>query len=479
MKTEQWFHQKTEYDKYRDCPARFLGWQMRTGKTKAIIDNACWLAKECKITGVLVIAPNGVHNNWAIRELPRHNWDNVSYCAFVWKNSNTFNDMEFDLFNNIAMNEQHIKWLCVNMESLIIERVQQAIKRFIRKSDVMVVYDESHHFAVPGAKRTSVARGLARLCKYRRNLTGTMVENSPLQAFSQYELLEKGALGHDTYGSFKEDFAVYGQGYGPGGRRFPKLVGYKNVDELKRRMAPYTSVVLRSDCEDLPPVQVDQVYVELDDRIKAQWKLCKANDLAFLEGMFLQAALTGGAALSKLQQIEGGYWKDGASYRELVPPDSNAKMLVLLEEITLHNGQVIVWCQYLHEIDAISKVLANMHIKSGMVHGGVKDRPQVLESFRAGQFKILVAQPKAGGEGLDMSTASKIIWYSQTPDSIVRAQANERATAVGKEGVQIVDLVSPGGVDDYFLKLTIRKTTLAEDISRKGMREVLEALSVC
>lgn len=73
-----------------------------------------------------------------------------------------------------------------------------------------------------------------------------------------------------------------------------------------------------------------------------------------------------------------------------------------------------------------------------------------------------------------MSAASKIIWYSQTPDARIRTQANERATKMGGTSVQLVDLVAPVG--KYFLSITDRKSTLADDIARYGLRAVLDNL---
>ena len=133
------------------------------------------------------------------------------------------------------------------MESLIRPDTQRAIAQFKRTvGRAMLVVDESHHFGKAKAKRTGLARGYARQFEYRRILTGTPIENSPRQAFTQFEILEREALGHRTMGSFDREFTIYGQGYGPGGRRFPKIEGYQNMDTLRQRMAKYAPVGLPS-----------------------------------------------------------------------------------------------------------------------------------------------------------------------------------------------------------------------------------------
>jgi SNF2 family DNA or RNA helicase len=472
MKTPQWAHQKKEYDEHRLDPARAWLWQMRTGKSKQAIDNACYLYEAQEIGGVLIVAPNGVHRNWISREIPRHHWDTSAYGSFAWQNSDPDNAAKFDSFMNPPW--PALRWLAVNQESLIIERCKRAIAKFIRSGrSTMLIVDESHHFAVPGAKRTAVARGLGRACSYRRILSGTPVENSPLQAFSQFEILEKGALGFTTFGGFKNEFAIFENVRTRGGRSYPKITAFKNGERLKQAMSRFTSVVLRSDVEDLPEVQIDTRVVEWDPHLRKAWRDCKAKASAFFLERGAREIVDGGAALVKLQQIEGGFWKQDEKIEALVDFESSPKVEALRDEIVQHDGQVVVWAIFRHELEALSRLLGK---RVCLLYGGSRDRQKLLDDFRSGQYDVALCQPAAVGEGQDLSTATKIIWFSQTPDAIVRQQANERATAVGKGSVQIVDLITPGGTDWYFKKITEKKVTMADDMSRRGMLNVLKDL---
>lgn len=470
MKTTQWAHQKKEWE-HRLDPARAWFWQMRTGKSKMAIDNACFLAQALEIGGVLIVAPNGVHRNWIEREIPKHHWDDIRAEGFSWRNSNPNNAHAFNMFMGCDV---PLKWLAVNMESLIIDRCKNAIAKFIRqRGSVLLVVDESHHFAVPGAKRTAVARGLGRLCSYRRILSGTPVENSPLQAFSQFEILQKGALGYTTYGDYKGEYAKIIQKETQSGKRFPFVAGYKHLDELKARMAEFTSVVLREDVEDLPAVQIAERLVDWDPALRRHWLDCKSKTIKFLQERGARNIPEGGAALVKLQQIEGGFWKQDSKIETLVKLEANPKIAAAREEVELHDGQVIIWAFFRHELDALHRVFGE---DSCVLYGGTPDRQRIIEEFRRGKFKVALCQYQAVSEGQDFSTATKIINFSQTPDAILRAQANERATAVGKGSVQIVDLITPGGSDAYYRKITSQKTTVADDMSRRGMLEVLDEL---
>lgn len=478
MRHAQWEHQRREFANKHE-PARAYLWQPRTGKTKMIIDNACYLAEACEIDGVLIIAPNGVHRQWIEEEVPKHIWKGRPhhYHGFAWRFSNPKNTEDFEAW--FKYTGAYVSWLAVNMEALIRPEVKKALARFFKaKYSVMVVFDESHHFGRPGSKRSRLARGIARLGAYRRILSGTVDENSPLQNWSQYELLERGALGYRTYTEFKQHHAVYVTRRLRGGRHFPALDHYVDLETLKERKARYSSVVLRDDCADLPPIQQVNRLVELTTAQRKWWKDVKDEEIEFLEKMDQRKGLYGGAAFVKLQQIEGGFWKrpDGR-IEHIVPVESNPKMLILGDELAQYDGQVIVWFQFIHELEAAYAVLGNV---AGRFHGSATARDRDLMAFKAGRLRVMLAQPAAAGEGRDLSGKScgMIIWYSQTPDARLRRQANERATVKGGGSVQIIDMVAPGGVDARWQSIADRKTETADDTSRAGLREVLENMNV-
>src|SRR3954469_23581065 len=86
MRLPMWEHQSREWE-HRDAKARMRKWQMRTGKTKTSIDEACYWHETDQIDGVIVFGPNNVHLNWARKEVPKHVWDGVEYRSLAWNTS--------------------------------------------------------------------------------------------------------------------------------------------------------------------------------------------------------------------------------------------------------------------------------------------------------------------------------------------------------------------------------------------------------
>jgi superfamily II DNA or RNA helicase len=461
-------HQESEFNNHWSTKARALLWPPRSGKTKSAIDMACALYQVCAIEGVIVIAPNGVHRNWTIKELPKHHWAEVPYQSYAWRS------IEKKKLEKVAalVAFPGLVWITFNMEAFGLDEARTAIvKLFIRsRPNFLLIVDESHHFAQPGTKRTKWLRGLSHKARYRRILTGTPVEEAPLQAYSQYQIVQEGCLGFTLYEDFKERYAEYEKGYSHG-RNYPVLKEYKNLEDLKARIAPFSSVVLPEECH-IPPLEFDPQVVELSEKAERLYDALRDEDIDTLLALGFVEPPAGGALLWKLQQIEGGY---------LITPDgvkildgASTKFNIVLDEIK--RGTAIVFCNYVHEVEETAKKLNALGIPTGIAHGQAKNREGTLQAFQAGKLQALVAQCRSVSEGYEINAAEKIIWYSQTPSAIVRTQANQRATKIGTEKKNVIDLIWPGGADEYFLSLTNDKTELADDIARRGLQTVIQSL---
>lgn len=496
FKTDPYLHQLREFEEAAETVARALLWQMRTGKTKVVIDTACHLFKTGLIDAVLVIAPNGVHENWTRRELPRHHWDTVEYEALPWRTNvaGTLAENHITPGQRGEWRDRHkawwakadamlkskdLPWFAFNSESMTREDTRKLIARIMRRRKVLVVFDESDDFRKPGSKRTKMARSLAKRAKFRRILTGTVITNSPLAAFSQYELLEREALGFKRYGDFKARYAYYELTSTRTGRQYPKLKEYIHLDELRERMAPWSSVVLREDCEDLPDIiSASRTVTPSDEQLRLYRELHKSFTVEVEEGQKVSIG-ENTTRLTKLQQVLSGFLIDEyGDIHEIAGP--NPRLEAMSDEVYLAPGKVIVWCQFREDIRrVVERLTADGH---GLVeyHGGVssENKEVNLDAFQEDpEIKILVGQPKAGGRGRDMSAADEIIWYSHTFDAIFREQATERATAILGANVRVVDLMGPG-TDPYIRGRVEGNISIADEVAGRGMKEVLRECAI-
>jgi len=494
FKTVPYSHQLKEFEQHGLDQVRALLWTMRTGKTKVVIDSACALYKKGKIDAVIVLAPNGVHENWIRRELPIHHWDTVQRDTLTWRTSacGTVGINAVPKDQRKGWQEQHdawwdrsvrlmkgkrLAWFAFNSESMTRDDVRKLLARIVRRRRCLIVFDESQDFRSPGSKRTKMARALSKRCPFKRILTGTVVTNSPLHAFSQYELLEPEALGFRKYGDFKDRYAEYVTRKNRKGKSYPVLDRYRNLDELQERMAPWSSVVLRGDCYDLPDVIRSSRSIKLSDEQLRLYRELHERFTVELNGENVSVG-ENTSKLIKLQQIVSGFLIDEFGDVHDVP-GINPRLEAMSDEVYLCPGKIIVWCQFREDMDRVaSRLMADGH-KIVQYHGRISDteKARAREIFAPGaenDVKALVGYPTAG---IDLSAAAEIVWYSHTFDAIKREQADERATAIGGKNIPLVDLVAPG-VDEYILKNVLDKRSVAEALAGQGMKDALRRMKL-
>ena len=471
---KEWDHQYLERLLHFDDAARGLFWSMRTGKSKSVIDLAASLTTTGKITGMIIVAPNGVHTNWTRRELPKHWPSSLKLECLTWISKTTTAACSSEFLSAHA----DLKCISVNVEALQIPRFQKMVRSFLRKHDgeILIVFDESHLYLSPGSTRTRLARGLSAKCSHRRILTGTSALNSPLHLWPQLELLAPAALGYKTFGAFKNEFAVYEVGYRAGGQQYPKLVRYKNLERLRALVADWVTVVPRSEVVGLPPLLLTERPVLMSTKqAKAYDQIVKRMESEVSEDLTIEEAIV---RITKLRQCLSGYVLDadgGVVEIDPCPPRFQA----LLDEILGTDPcRAIVWCQYREEMRRLKVFLADNDVLALEYHGGVnaQDRQQHLDLFQNWKIDkpvVFLAQPQAAGMGLELSNAEAVIWYSHSVDAIVRDQATERATKIDGGSVSVIDILTPGTVDATMLSVVRDKQGLADLVTGAGLSQLI------
>lgn len=451
-------HQALEFRHYRDEKARACLWKMRTGKSKAMIDLSFYHFDKKSIKSVFIIAPNGVHYNWVARELPSHAWLGQPYNAYSWASKNKSGVVEVEKL--IA--DPRPFFFAVNTDAIMLDRVLGLIKKLLKRGPALLIVDESHHFRTPGAKRTKRLRGLAKRFQFVRILTGSSVDNSPFAAYSQFELLGDATLGHKNYASFKEAYGVF-ENVTYGGRYQPKVIGYQNQDVLQQAIARVSTVV---GSEGLSEFVHTTEYFEMSKKQESLYKEVRKGLLIALENGLEIKGPEAGAKLIKLQQIASGFIiDDQKQVHSLVPIGENPRLKTLETVLESIEGKVIIWCKFKEDLRLVGQFLETLKIKSVEYHGSISQekRQSAVDSFmKDASVRAFLGQPQAGGEGLNLSSASTIIWYSHVFDAIQRNQASARATMAGGKNIALIDICAMDTVDTKILGSLSEKKTIAD-----------------
>ena len=341
---------------------------MGTGKTFTEICYACALRMEGKISAMLVIVKLSARKTWQ-EQFAEHAAIPYDMVLPV-----TEKKMEFERW---LRRPHDFKVMVVGTESLsqggMIKMVQQFVAAFV---GVFAVVDESSLITNHKSIRSQHLYSLRESCDYRDTMTGTPLNKSPLDLFAQFEWLDPEIIGIGDFYAFRNRYATVIEKETKTGQKFPLVIGYQNMDELARLLAPYTDEVRKSDVLELPPKNyLPHLHVQMTKEQAALYKQVKDDGVYALKGKddvivkhILEIQL-------RLHQIAQGWMptyeeqpyigkkgddriKKIATWHPIIPPKRNPKIMELVD-VCAADRQFIIWCSYRVVLEAIVQMLAD------------------------------------------------------------------------------------------------------------------------
>lgn len=459
-KTKPYQHQRDALIKGADQYNFAYFMEMGTGKTKVSIDNAAYLYQEKKVNVVLVVAPNSVYRNWQ-DEIKTHS--PVDTTIYTHKQ-----DKEF------IKKPGHLAFFLINVESFSRSSGAKAVEKVIAeyKETMMVVVDEATTIKNRTAKRTKTLTKICRPIKYKRILTGSPVTKSPLDLYSQCGFLSTSLLGYENFYVFRARYCVMKTiGLQRTGRQVSLPLYFTNLGELETKLKNFSFRVKKEDCLDLPEKIYTKRYVDLKGDQLTVYDNLKRYARAVFEDE--EATYTNKLTeILKLHQVCCGYFvSDEGLKREI----TNPKLEELLNVIEESDGKIIIWANYIFNIEKIINLLKEKFGEESTVaiYGqvGVEDRKKAVDDFQNNSnVRFFVGNPTTGGYGLNLTEAKTVVYFSNNYNLEVRQQSEDRAHRIGqKNNVTYVDIVTKGTIDEFILKslkkkLQISAQTLGEEV---------------
>lgn len=409
---------------------------MGLGKTKMFIDNAVYLYAKKKIKQVLVIAPNGVHRQWAEDEIPKH--CAVSSQIHLWEGGRVRTE--------VFQETRELKWLCINAESISRKTspVLDIIKQFLKAAPTMIVVDESQMFKSRDSTRTEMLLSIRPLAAYARIGSGTPWPNGLIDAFTQFKFLSPEILGMTTVTAFKARYCVYTLDMN--GR--DQLIGYRNRPDFEAKIAKYTYRKSKADCPDLPEKIYTQEYVYHSPDWAKRYREIVEGLLRPSDPLTLTNAL---AKLTKLRQLAGGF-DDGVLI-------SDSKLLKVQEICTDYKDRIIIWSSFTAEILELQR-----RLKCHVIYGEIpeRDRDGIVQEFLANPHGRLVMNPQAAGRGLNIDGPELVLYYSNSFDLEKRLQSEDRNHRLtSTKAVVYKDLIVPGTIEVRLRRALMNKEQLS------------------
>ncbi|MDR1803630.1 MAG: DEAD/DEAH box helicase family protein [Treponema sp.] len=292
----------------------------------------------------------------------------------------------------------------------------------------MLLVDEAH---LMKNAETRLSRTVKQLrSKYRLALSGTPVENRLEDLRSLFDFILPGYLGNVD--EFKERYRV----------PIEVMRSREKAEALRKITAPFLLRRLKTDKKiivDLPEKIVSNEYAVLEKVQAALYETVVSESIEKSEKSEPQerSALIL-SLLTSLKQIcdhPRVFDKESPPVSEL---SGKAQLLLtLLGEILANREKTLVFSQYVETLDCLERIIkAELGEAALIYHGGLtqKTRFGIVERFQNDPaVRILLVSLRAGGLGLNLTAASRVIHYDLWYNPAVENQATDRAFRIGQE----------------------------------------------
>jgi SNF2 family DNA or RNA helicase len=420
--------------------------EMGTGKSLTAVAVTARRYLRGEVRRVLIVAPTSVCPVWP-KEFE---------AALIMKRIAVLEGpivKRIQTLNKLSEWSNHLQVAVINYEA-----TWRMLDTLLAWKPEMVICDESQRIKNPSAKQSKALHKLGKVAKYKLILSGTPVQNAPLDFFSQYKFLDPKVFGTSFY-AFRARYARMG-GYGN-----HQVIAYQNLDELIRKAHSIAYRVTKAEALDLPE-QIDEFrYCELEPKAKNLYEEIKEESYAELENgeVTVRNVLT---KLLRLQQITGGYLKTDEGIEKHV---SNAKLNVLketIEDIVAAGKKVVIFARFLSEIAVIRKLMDELDLQYSWIAGEVdiKDRGEQVRLFQENpNIKVFIAQIQTAGLGITLHAADTAVFYSLDFNYANYEQARARIHRIGqKNSCTYIHFLAKGTIDEKVMEALQKKEDMAK-----------------
>lgn len=467
----------------------------RTGKTKTAIDYASILAQQGKIDRMVVICPARVMDVW-VAEFARHSPVNVH--TIVWDSGARKYPLQ-------KVNPAYdLTVLITNFEAFATPgprtksggrsktrgrfKNRDSLRRWLAEKPALGVIDESHRIKSPSGKSSTMVVSLRDNFSYRLILTGTPVTKAKrvFDIYMQWKFLNPQRFSDlSTIEEFRNHYGRFIQKNG-----YLEFRGQRNVNELKQRIHQDAFSIKREECFDLPPredvvIKVDLIssayaYDELAENMVAQVEEMQdlkripvlkqtANDRKRIHTIEASIRLVLDLRLS---QLTGGCVTTDKGEHIRVGSEKLRVLRERLEVIFENDEKVIVPARFKMDLAAIQRMGEELDVPTFRLSGGItrSEATQAIKDFKERDGAALfVMQPAAGSLGIDLSSASRMIWYSLTNSWTDFTQACDRI-ALSRHSTTFEYLLARGTIDETMYKGLKADGKIADMIMTKPER---------
>lgn len=339
-----------------------------------------------------------------------------------------------------------------------------------------IILDESQNIKNPSSKSFKAVRVLK--SRHKLVLSGTPVENSVSDLWTQLTFLNPGLLGTQAF--FNEEYVQ-------------AIEKRKDEEKARKLQAIIKPFVLRRTKEQVAselPAKTEQVfYCDMSEDQAAYYEKTKSayrNDLlsSMDDGTYAKKQvqlLQGLTALRQLANhpvmIDEHYTSDSGKFENVIHT---------LDNVLKGGHKVLIFSQFVKHLNIFKQYFEQESIPFSYLDGATKNRGEIVAEFQENtELKVFLISIKAGGVGLNLTQADYVFILDPWWNPAVEQQAIDRTHRIGQEKkVFIYKFIAKDTVEEKILALQNRKKRLAsslitteesffKSLSKEDIREIL------
>jgi SNF2 family DNA or RNA helicase len=257
---------------------------------------------------------------------------------------------------------------------------------------------------------------------------------------------------------------------------------------LRDVVAPFVLRRLKRDvARELPPKTELSLPVELGGKQRELYESLRAAAHAEVRRAIRARGLAASAvtildALTKLRQVCCDPRLVPLSAAKSVRESAKLHALMkLVRELLAEGHRILLFSQFTSMLALVAEEMDVSGIAHLLLTGATRERQRVVDAFEEGEADVFLISLKAGGTGLNLTTADAVVHYDPWWNPAAQAQATDRAYRIGQcKPVFVYNLFVAGSVEERVLSLQEKKrwlsSSLLGDATRAGVVKTAQEL---
>jgi len=423
-----------------------IGDDMGLGKT---IQAIAWLELHPELRPAVIVVPSSLKLNWR-REF--HKWSKLKNNVQILSGRKVKERLTGDI---LIINYDILRnsWV-VPAKGAKKQEIKGSgwVDDIIKYKPKVCILDEAHKIKNDQTAQTKAVKKLRKAVDHIIGLTGTPIENRPIELYNMIALINKSLVGSKfQYG--KRYCAAEYNGFGW------DYTGSSNVEELHDKLQ---SIMIRRKkvdvLKDLPPKIRSVIPMNLDDAAQARYGVAEKDFIAWVKQT--KGAVAAAKATSAEHLVKINYLKQLAVQGKML------QIITWIEDYLETGNKLVVFG--VHK-ETISKIMTKFEKVAVKIDGSVSTnkRQEAVDAFQNNpDVRLFVGNIQAAGVGITLTAASALAFVELGWTPMVHDQAEDRIYRIGQEAdcVNVYYLLAEHTIEETIATLIDEKRKVIEAV---------------